>query len=170
MDFISAIKSGFSNYATFAGRARRSEYWLWQLFTFLTGLAFGMLSLADGVDVNGEPETGLFTALAGIASLALALPSLAMLVRRLHDVGKSAWHIVYWGVIPVLVGFPIAVAGMAILFSQALMGSGPEGGQVGLSLVLLGISGLVMVGAGTVLFVFTLMDSAPANQYGPRQK
>jgi uncharacterized membrane protein YhaH (DUF805 family) len=56
MNFWQAIKSGFSNYVTFRGRAIRSEYWYWVLFTALGGLATQML------------DAGIFASQIGTAS------------------------------------------------------------------------------------------------------
>jgi uncharacterized membrane protein YhaH (DUF805 family) len=74
-------------YATFTGRARRKEFWFFQLFVLLIGIA---LSLADrGLGVLDD-ETGLGV-LSGIFSLAMFLPNLAVSVRRLHDTDRSGW-------------------------------------------------------------------------------
>lgn len=70
------------NYATFSGRARRKEYWMFVLFNtifaFVFGLVCGLIEL---------PE------LANLYSLAVLLPSIAVGVRRMHDVGKSGWFL-----------------------------------------------------------------------------
>jgi uncharacterized membrane protein YhaH (DUF805 family) len=75
------------NYATFNGRARRSEYWMFYLFntifTIVAALADNILGLAvEGIGYG--PVYGLYV-------LAMIIPGLAVLVRRLHDVGKSGW-------------------------------------------------------------------------------
>ena len=79
MDFISSIKRNCTTaaYAQFTGRASRSEYWWFYLFTVLA---------TDAAVLLGGPVGGL-------ASLFLFLPSLALFVRRLHDVGRSGWWI-----------------------------------------------------------------------------
>lgn len=169
MDFVSAVKNGFSNYATFSGRARRSEYWFWQLFLFLTSIASSILSAADGTLPDGTPRAGVFTALAGLLSLGLLLPSLAVLVRRLHDTGRSAWHVLWWGVLP---GF----AAIVLMIALGVVLLGTMSGMDPLSEVLAWIGVVlvalipVMVGS-VVLFVFTLLDSTPgANAYGESPK
>lgn len=70
------------NYANFSGRARRSEYWYFLLCHLLISLVLGGLIFALGV-------TGII--IYGLYALALLLPSLAVVVRRLHDVNKSGW-------------------------------------------------------------------------------
>jgi uncharacterized membrane protein YhaH (DUF805 family) len=80
----------FENYANFKGRARRSEYWYYALTNFLIQMVFlclfFLLSASDNVGIGL-----LFYGLMMIYSLAVLIPSLAVAVRRLHDVGKSGW-------------------------------------------------------------------------------
>ncbi len=91
MNFGQAIRSGFSNYVNFSGRAIRSEYWLWTLLF----LSIGEL-VAAGIDrVVGLPVTG--TAF-GLATL---LPSIAVTIRRLHDLDRSGWWLLI-GLIPLI--------------------------------------------------------------------
>ncbi len=91
-------------YATFRGRSRRKEYWLWQLFLLLlfgvlTAWLFGQAGpIPEGAtpeEMNAllmeAPGTTLPVALIALASLGLFLPSLAVSVRRLHDSDKSGW-------------------------------------------------------------------------------
>lgn len=75
MDFVSAVKSCFAQYAGFSGRAPRSEFWWFALFQL------GVLVIA----------TLISQVLYGIAALALLLPALAVGARRLHDIGRSGW-------------------------------------------------------------------------------
>jgi uncharacterized membrane protein YhaH (DUF805 family) len=74
-------------YATFSGRARRKEYWMFALFNLIFGVAALMLDVMLGTAVE-EAGFGLFY---GLFLLAITVPSLAVLVRRLHDLGKSGW-------------------------------------------------------------------------------
>jgi len=67
-------------YADFSGRARRKEYWMFYLFNVLVGAVCGMIARPLGT-------FGMILSL--LVSVALIVPSLAVLVRRLHDVGKS---------------------------------------------------------------------------------
>jgi uncharacterized membrane protein YhaH (DUF805 family) len=85
MNFGQAIKSGFSNYVTFSGRACRSEYWFWVLFAVIGGLGTGILdALIFGYHAGVSPLNGIF-------SLAIFLPGLAVAARRLHDTDRVAW-------------------------------------------------------------------------------
>jgi uncharacterized membrane protein YhaH (DUF805 family) len=100
--YVKVIK----NYANFKGRARRKEYWGFCLFNFIIAIALAFLGgLISGV--FGDEEGTLGTVLYYLYALAVCAPSLAVLVRRLHDVGKTGW---LWllmftivGVIPVLI-------------------------------------------------------------------
>ena len=84
-------------YATFAGRARRKEYWWFMLFYSLvmTGLVIGDMMLVgpDAVAIYGGGP------LTGIGFLAFFLPGLAVTVRRLHDHDRSGWFILL-GLLP----------------------------------------------------------------------
>lgn len=170
MDFMSAVKNGFHQYATFSGRARRSEYWFWQLFTFLVSLGVSILSAADGMNADGTPRGGIFSALGGLVTLALLLPSLSVLVRRLHDTGRSAWHVLYWGVLPGVLAFPLLIAGFVMLYNGAMDGSGQSHSSVVFGLLAMGFASLLVMGFGTVLLVFTVLDSRSDNKYGPSPK
>jgi len=87
MNFGEAIKSGFSNYVTFSGRAARSEYWYWTLFVVLVTIGAGIIDRAI-FDFEEPTTTGLFGPL---VSLVFFLPGLAVSVRRLHDIDRTGW-------------------------------------------------------------------------------
>ncbi|HVD22115.1 MAG TPA: DUF805 domain-containing protein [Lapillicoccus sp.] len=93
MSFADAIRSVFSQYVGFTGRARRSEFWYWTLFQIILGIIASILDRA-AFDRNN----GAFSAVVG---LALLLPSLAVAVRRLHDSGRTGWWLLI-GLIPVI--------------------------------------------------------------------
>lgn len=74
LDMMEACKMYWQKYAEFEGRSRRAEYWWAYLMTFVIGLILGWI-----------PVVGW------LASLAMILPSIAVGVRRLHDINKSGW-------------------------------------------------------------------------------
>lgn len=86
MNFQEAIQSGFRNYVTFSGRAPRSEFWYWVLFEVLVSI------VASIVDVAIFPFSDV-SPLNAIVSIALFLPSLAVSVRRLHDIDRTGWWV-----------------------------------------------------------------------------
>jgi uncharacterized membrane protein YhaH (DUF805 family) len=82
--FGGAVRTCFGKYATFAGRARRPEFWYFALFNFLVGTAASIAdSVLFGMD-GASPLNGLY-------SLAVLAPSLAVGARRLHDTDRSGW-------------------------------------------------------------------------------
>lgn len=70
------------NYVMFNGRARRQEFWMFFLFNTIIAFVFGFVCRLISV-----PQ------LAGLYTLAVLLPSIAVGVRRMHDIGKSGWFI-----------------------------------------------------------------------------
>lgn len=77
-----AISTCFSKYATFSGRANRSEYWYFYLFYMIVYIAGTVVASAVGT-------SGLLY----LFILPLWLPQLAVGIRRMHDVGRSGWFI-----------------------------------------------------------------------------
>ncbi len=72
--FIESIKLFFTQFATFTGRSRRSEFWYVYLFQFLLSLVFSLVGA---------------TQLYYLVSIVLIVPTFALQCRRLHDIGKS---------------------------------------------------------------------------------
>ncbi len=102
-------------YAEFNGRSRRSEFWLWVLFRILVGMVLGAGALAWLAPVlphvRDQPELFMpryFTVwpTVSLINLALLIPSLAVGVRRLHDINRSGW----WLIMPVVV----AIVGVTV--------------------------------------------------------
>ena len=77
-----AIRSVFSQYAGFSGRASRSEFWIWWGFLVVVFVAIGAIAALVG-------PTGFIVA--AVFALAVFIPNLAVTVRRLHDSGRSGW-------------------------------------------------------------------------------
>lgn len=92
MNFKDAIKTFWVKYATFKGRARRSEYWFAVLFVTLVSSACQLIDPSHG-DYNSR--------LAGVWSLATFIPSLAIGVRRLHDIGKRGTYL-WFALLPIV--------------------------------------------------------------------
>ncbi len=91
--YLAALKK----YAAFSGRASKKEFWMFVLFNFLIACLAGVLDYIFGLHW-GSRNTGV---LASLYSLAIFIPSLAIAVRRFHDIGKSAWWVLI-GFIPVI--------------------------------------------------------------------
>jgi len=87
------------NYANFTGRARRQEYWMFVLFNIIFIFAIALISgiMASIFDAPA------FMILYALYIFAVIIPSLAVAVRRLHDIGKSGWFYLI-GLIPLIGG------------------------------------------------------------------
>jgi len=96
--YLMALK----NYATFKGRARRKEYWMFALFNMIFAVVAMIIDNLLGLTFSIEGQSigyGYLYAAYGLFSL---IPSISLLVRRLHDVNKSGWF--YWIQLIPLVG------------------------------------------------------------------
>ena len=119
MSFIEAVKTCFSKYVTFSGRARRSEFWWFALFVYGVGLILAIVDLSlfgetstvvTGTSASVTSETQ-FSPLSTLFALAIFLPHISVSVRRLHDKDRSGWW--YWiGLIP-LIGVIILIVWFA---------------------------------------------------------
>jgi uncharacterized membrane protein YhaH (DUF805 family) len=111
MSFATAVKSFWSNYTNFKGRARRSEYWFIQLFLIVTNVAVAVIDLAL---MNGDVKRFIANGGGGIVGLiwifATIVPALAVLIRRLHDTNRSGW----WALIGLV---PLAGAIVLLVFT-----------------------------------------------------
>ena len=113
MSFVESIQTVvLQKYCDFKGRARRSEYWWFELgYCILSGVLSGL----------GQ-NSMIFSVISGIVSLALLLPALGVSVRRLHDIGKSGW----WLLIEL-----IPVVGLIIIIVWQCKDSEPGDNQYG---------------------------------------
>ncbi len=80
----------FKNYANFTGRARRAEYWYYVLGNFLLIIPFYIIAIV-GLSSDSSSLSILGFAVYGLVVLATLVPTLAVSVRRLHDLNKSGW-------------------------------------------------------------------------------
>jgi uncharacterized membrane protein YhaH (DUF805 family) len=125
ISFGGAIARGFKKYATFTGRASRSEFWWFGLFTNLVAIASPSPSpspLSSRVGETKVKTPGLLALLLiilyAIFALGIIVPALALTVRRLHDAGYSGL-LVLLGLIPYL--------GSLIMLIFVLLPSSPAG-------------------------------------------
>lgn len=96
MKLATATRSGFAQYWRCEGRASRSEYWYWTLFTVLVSVPCWAI---DQFVMHAPPVVNGMGALELLANVVLLMPSFTVMIRRLHDVNRSG----YWW----LVGFTI---------------------------------------------------------------
>ncbi len=97
MGFADAVKNAIlNNYVSFSGRASRSEYWWFFLFSMILSFVTMPVDMAIGYDLmdpSSIPWVGY------LVSLPLLLPGLGLAFRRLHDTGRSGWWLLI-GAIP----------------------------------------------------------------------
>lgn len=135
MNFVESTKTVFTKYATFSGRASRSEFWWWQLFsivlkivaTVADGAMIGAAHAQDAANSIAAPVADMAMSpeaveamnvtaaspgmpiLSLVVALALFIPSIAVSARRLHDINKSGWWmliaITIVGLIPLLIWY-----------------------------------------------------------------
>jgi uncharacterized membrane protein YhaH (DUF805 family) len=106
MSFTDAVRVCFQKYADFSGRARRSEYWWFYLFSLIVFLVLYWVS----------------TTLYVLAALGLVIPLLAVGVRRLHDTDRSGWYL--------LITLIPLIGGIILIVFLATPGA-PESNQFG---------------------------------------
>jgi uncharacterized membrane protein YhaH (DUF805 family) len=157
MDFMDAVKTCLRKYFTFRGRAQRSEYWWFYLFTIIVGV---FAQIIDGAMMGwANSDQGPVGA---ITTLAFFIPSLSAGWRRLHDTGRSGWWI-GGGIL----GF--------IAFGIILVVLGAASANGGLDTVITGIFGILfLIGLivwGISILVFLCQDSYSGdNVYGRSTK
>lgn len=120
-----SFKAYFQNFATFDGRASRSEYWWAQVGLFLVtwaAMIIATLSFLPALagDVWSLGFGSILLLLLGLWSLVLIIPSLAITVRRLHDANLSGWWF--------LITFVPGIGGLC-LFVFTVLPSNPEGAR-----------------------------------------
>ena len=150
VSFPKAIKLGFKNYANFSGRARRSEYWWFLLFTQLMWF------------ITWVPIIGW------AAGLAIIIPGVSATSRRLHDIGKSG----RWLLMP---GVPVMISVLSLITYLGFMGryfqEEPPAWveSLGLaSVIVAGVLGVVAIVAAIVLMVWLARKGDErASKYGP---
>jgi len=80
-------------YAVFTGRARRKEYWMFILFNMIIAFAIGFVSgFTEAILGIGKV---LSTSTNLIYTLGILIPSIAVAIRRMHDIGRSGWWILF---------------------------------------------------------------------------
>lgn len=92
-------------FATFSGRTRREEYWLFYLDCLIVSSALSSLSLSL---VHNIVANVIVTTISVAWTLFVLIPSLAVLVRRLHDTNRSGWWLLLF-LLPIIGGIVLFV-------------------------------------------------------------
>ncbi|MEZ5997677.1 MAG: DUF805 domain-containing protein [Hyphomonas sp.] len=116
ISFPDAVKMFFQRYTDFQGRSRRAEYWWVYLFNLIIGVVWAVLFFGlGGMNMNTEEISPIGMILIGIIvlyGLAVLIPSIALFIRRLHDINQTGW--IYLGlVIASFIPFLGLLAGIA---------------------------------------------------------
>lgn len=150
--FVKCIR----NYVNFKGRARRSEYWYFILFSLIFSIAAKLL------DTLIDSEVGLFSML---LALFLILPQLAVMVRRLHDTDRSGKIVLWYYVVSFVWVIAMVVTGFSSLMSFL---SGDVGAlPVGFLVLLFGGLLVFLVWGICFLVWFCTPGTKGENKYGP---
>ena len=150
MDILNWYLTVLRKYAVFGGRARRREFWFFNLVSFVVIIVLTVLDNALGT-FDQETDLGLFESL---YYLAVLIPSLAVTARRLHDTDRSGW----W----MLLMLPFMVATVMGAMAEGEM---PENMGMIITISTIGLIALI------ALLVFTVLDSHPGdNRFGPNPK
>ena len=124
-DPLSAIKCGFRNYSVFHGRAGRSEFWWWTLFSvaglIVCGLGVMIIGLATSDQDGNSTSRLLFIPLVvgGLFFLSTIVPTIAVTIRRLHDTGNSG-YLYLLNLIPYIGGIIVLILCIARSSSQGV--------------------------------------------------
>lgn len=158
MSIREAIKVCFQKYATFSGRARRSEYWFFFLFCLLVSIFLSILDMLlfdkgiFSVTIFGKPNA---IGLSFIFSLVVLLPRITVTFRRLHDIGKSGWLCLPLFIINLILPF-VDETWLETLANQSL----------GIAITLLVVL-LLFLAYAILMLVWLCRDSEPdANRWG----
>ena len=118
--------NAFNNYATFSGRATRSEYWFFVLFNIIFAVLAMLLDNAFGTTIKmGYGVSFPYGYIYITYLITTLLPSFAVGVRRLHAVGKSGWFILI-SLIPIIGAIWLLV----LLFTDSNVGENKYGASV----------------------------------------
>ncbi|MGF1553278.1 MAG: DUF805 domain-containing protein [Paracoccaceae bacterium] len=158
LTFTDAVRRCFSQYVTFSGRARRSEYWWFTAFTLAGSLVAAAIDMALSSGSGFSPVTMLF-------QLGVFCPALAVGWRRAHDTGRPGWI--------VLLPLMIAVGGSALISILGLDAGGLPGedgteGPGPANAAAVGIVTVVqLIVAVALIWLFTRPSDPGPNAYGP---
>ena len=183
-----------AKYAQFEGRSRRSEFWLWVLFRFIVSATMGVIAFAMLAPVfsaiaaqRNMDEAHSFALMANVfriyplymlVGLGLLVPTLAVAVRRLHDINRSGlWLLMPLGVaiggliLLVIAGVILAVS-VGVAAHQGAQPTTAEGfaGIAGVFIAYI-VYGLAVFAAEIVLFVFFVTEGSKGeNRFGADPK
>ena len=138
MNLLDSIKICFQKYVVFNGRAKRTEFWFFLLFSFLGAICLSILDMA----IFPRNEVGVLSLIFTVLTF---LPYISVTCRRLHDTNRSGW----WQGLPYAV---MLLAGVLTIISETLL--------------IIGIVAGIGTGIMIIVWLATIGDSAK-NRFGP---
>lgn len=96
---MSSMFLPLKRYADFQGRSGRKEYWMFLLFQAVVSIALNLVSML-GASMDSSLVAVLASVAAFVFGLAMLIPGIAVSVRRMHDIDKSGWQLL-WGLVPI---------------------------------------------------------------------
>ena len=168
----------------FSGRATRPEYWWWVLAVVIGSvICSGVDSFVGYWVSSGKPgfASSVFQLLFTLVTL---LPGLAVTVRRLHDIGRTGWWLLFWygilivGWIPMAVGFAVFIATIIGAVTQGFdlggvfdgdFGSGSDSESLAVGLVALAVGFLISMAVTLGVFIWSVIWLVRQGQTGPNR-
>lgn len=146
MTFTDSISTCFRKYFTISGRASRSEFWWFELFTLLGSIVFTVIdNFIFEIDYG---DTGI---LGSLFSLTILIPTITVTTRRLHDINRSGFWQIWWALIAL---------GLAALFAFIGVLSGDLGA---ISTVLIIVSVVIVPLVWALLWLIKASDIGENN-------
>ena len=176
MSLPQAVRQCLRKYARFSGRATRAEFWWWSLACYL---AIILLTVLDGVASALLVALGVpfISPLGVLFAIGVFLPSLAVAVRRLHDIGKIGWWLLLWYAIYFIASLTILVSVFVLLFLlvfgamggieflESVMGTGGEVLTIFFLVVSGALAAMLLVSIWAVVWLVRQGDRFP-NRFG----
>ena len=181
-----------ARYADFNGRSRRSEYWLWALFMFLLNIAMSIVQFAvigaiagsahDATQAGPGAAMGpvlIVNLIKFIVFLGLLVPTVAVAVRRMHDINRTGWWIVFPSVVGLIAMVVVFSLNGADFIQQISKLAAAQNSHDPKALIAMFMSMMRLImwialptfAAKVVTFVFRVTEGTQgANRYGPDPK
>ncbi len=156
---MNAYVTAMRRYVDFSGRSSRSEFWLYVLFYFIIYIIAGII---DAFVFGRAGRVGILTTIVALVHL---LPSLAVSVRRLHDIDRTGWWVLVFALAPFVVTMIALLAAGGSMFAM-MSGQGGAGAAAGFG-VAMAIAEIIDIVILIVALVFyCTRGTAGSNRFG----
>lgn len=155
VDFVTAIKLYFANYANFTGRSTRAEYWWAMLFVYLL---FAVISISP------------WPLISFWIMLALLIPNFAIMTRRFHDIGKSGLWVWFFVIVPNAIGALCMGSVIYKIIKCKIDNCYTDDAMLQIlsdSIATISIGGIANLALFIWCIIWLVKPSGPANKYGP---